>query len=95
MAYMRIKNITVGYALPASLLKKFYITKLRVYASLENFFTFDHLGSLPIDPEDSNGFSTVWTSSVTAGSNTNYNSGRIGTGVPAFKTFSIGLQVNF
>ena len=95
MAYMRIKNITVGYALPASLLKKFYITKLRVYASLENFFTFDHLGSLPIDPEASNGFSTVWTSSVTAGSNTNYNSGRIGTGVPAFKTFSIGLQVNF
>ena len=87
MAYFRIKNITLGYTLPEKLTRKASIKKLRVYAALENFFTFDHLGSLPIDPEEIGGYS-MWNTS-------NYNLGRTGVGVPTFKSASVGIQVNF
>jgi TonB-linked outer membrane protein, SusC/RagA family/TonB-dependent outer membrane receptor, SusC/RagA subfamily, signature region len=87
MAYLRMKNITVGYTLPESLFKKVHISKLRVYAALENFFTFDHLGTLPIDPEEIDGYS-MWN-------DTNYNSSRSGVGVPTFKSASVGVQLNF
>ena len=87
MAYLRIKNITVGYSVPSEMLQKLQISKLRVYAALENFFTFDHLGSLPIDPEEISGYS-MWNTE-------NYNLGRTGVGVPTFKSASVGLQLNF
>jgi TonB-linked SusC/RagA family outer membrane protein len=87
MAYLRIKNITLGYTLPATLSQKVHLTKVRVYGSLENFFTFDHLGDLPVDPEVISGYS-MWNTS-------NYNSGRTGVGVPAFKTASMGVQLSF
>lgn len=87
MAYFRIKNITVGYSLPSRLLKQVNISKIRVYAALENFFTFDNLGSLPIDPEEVSGYS-MWNTS-------NYNLGRTGVGVPTFKSASLGIQLNF
>ncbi|RYF95607.1 MAG: SusC/RagA family protein, partial [Chitinophagaceae bacterium] len=87
MAYLRLKNLTVGYTLPQSLLQKIKLTSIRAYVGLENFITWDHLGDLPIDPEYIDGFS-MWNTS-------NYNSGRTGTGIPAFKSVSIGLQVNF
>jgi hypothetical protein len=87
MAYFRIKNITVGYSLPESVLNRANISKLRVYAALENFFTFDHLGTLPIDPEEISGYS-MWNT-------TNYNLGRTGVGIPTFKSASVGLQLNF
>jgi len=87
MAYLRLKNLTLGYSLPPSLLKKASIKSLRVYAALENFITWDHLGDLPIDPEVINGYS-MWNE-------TNYNSGRTGVGIPSFKTASFGVQLNF
>jgi len=87
MAYLRIKNITIGYTLPSNLTERVKISKLRIYTSLENFFTFDHLGTLPIDPEEIAGYS-MWNSS-------NYNLGRTGVGVPTFKSVSFGLQLNF
>lgn len=87
MAYLRIKNITLGYTLPNSMTQKVHFDKVRIYASLENFFTFDHLGDLPIDPEEIAGYS-MWNSS-------NYNLGRTGVGVPTFKSASVGLQLGF
>jgi TonB-linked SusC/RagA family outer membrane protein len=87
MSYLRIKNITVGYSLPSNLLNRIHLSKLRVYASLENFLTFDKLGTLPIDPEEISGYS-MWNE-------TNYNLGRTGVGVPTFKSASVGLQLNF
>jgi len=94
MAYLRIKNITVGYSLPAPVAKKMYLSKCRIYASLENFFTFDHLRGLPIDPEVINGYS-MWRDADATGSRTGYNLDRTGVGVPTFKTASLGLQLNF
>lgn len=87
MAYLRLKNLTLGYTLPDNLTKKALISKVRVYMSLENIFTWDHLKGLPIDPEEIAGYS-IYNSS-------NYNSSRTGVGVPTFKTVSFGVQVNF
>ncbi len=87
MAYLRLKNISIGYALPQSLLKKANISNLRVYVGAENLITWDKLGDLPIDPESISGYS-MWNTS-------NYNLGRTGAGTPAFKSVSIGAQVNF
>jgi TonB-linked SusC/RagA family outer membrane protein len=86
MAYTRIKNITLGYSVPAHLLKKAYISKARVYVSLENFFTFDNLRGLPVDPEVIPG-SSMFTSSS--------NGNRVGVGTPMFKSASVGIELGF
>ena len=86
MAYLRIKNITLGYSVPERYLSKVKVSKARVYLSLENFFTFDHLRGLPIDPEAISGYSMF---------STNYNMGRTGTGTPVFKSVSFGVQLSF
>jgi len=88
MAYLRVKNITVGYSLPEDLMRKVHITKARFYVSLENFFTFDKLRGLPIDPE-------VVSGSSMFRSDNEYNMGRTGTGTPTFKTASVGVQLTF
>lgn len=87
MAYFRIKNITLGYTLPQEITKKAFINKCRFYIAMENFFTFDKLHGLPIDPEVVSGVS-MWNSS-------NYNSGRTGMGTPAMKNINFGIQLNF
>jgi TonB-linked SusC/RagA family outer membrane protein len=49
-AYLRVKSIQLGYTINPSLIKKVGLTKLRLYVSGQNLFTFS---SLPhdIDPE--------------------------------------------
>lgn len=86
MSYLRIKNIILGYSVPTNLLKKISLSKARVYMSLENFFTFDKLRGLPIDPEAVSGYSMF---------SDNYNLGRTGTGTPIFKSLSCGVQLTF
>lgn len=54
LAYCRLKNVSIGYSLPGSLINKWHITKLRVYLSGENLFTVSHVGA-PIDPEITDG----------------------------------------
>lgn len=87
MSYFRIKNITLGYSLPENIIKKVRMQKARIYLALENFFTFDKLNGLPIDPEAISGYSMFDTE--------NYNSGRTGVGTPTFKSVSVGVQLNF
>lgn len=87
MAYFRIKNITIGYTLPSELTKKILINKARIYLACENFFTFDKLNGLPIDPEEISGYSMF--------NSDNYNSGRTGVGTPTMKNMSVGIQLNF
>lgn len=48
-SYLRIKNITLGYTLPQSLVKKIQLSNIRVYVSLQNLFTFT--GYDGYDPE--------------------------------------------
>jgi TonB-linked SusC/RagA family outer membrane protein len=87
MSYLRAKNITLGYSIPKNILSKASINTLRVYVSLENFFTWDKLNGLPIDPEEVAGVSIF--------NGTNYNGGRTGVGTPTFKSASLGVQLNF
>ncbi|WP_168796350.1 SusC/RagA family TonB-linked outer membrane protein [Flagellimonas onchidii] len=42
-AYLRVKNITLGYTLPQDLLTDIGIEKIRLFFSGEDLFTFDHL----------------------------------------------------
>lgn len=48
-AYMRIKNVQLGYELPKSLLKKIQFEKFRLYVSAQNLFTFTQYSGM--DPE--------------------------------------------
>jgi len=38
-AYLRLKNVQVGYTIPENLISKIGISKLRLYASMDNVFT--------------------------------------------------------
>ncbi len=58
-AYLRVKNITLGYTLPRNLVKKAFMEQARVYVSIENLAT---ISSLPkgYDPEGNTSNSIVW-----------------------------------
>lgn len=47
--YLKIRNIQLGYTIPRKITSKWGIDKVRVYGSLENFFTFTNYKG--IDPE--------------------------------------------
>lgn len=53
-AYLRVKNIQVGYSLPKSILKNTFISSVRIYAATENPFTF-HGYPTGWDPEINSG----------------------------------------
>ena len=48
-SYFKIKTIQLGYSLPKNLLKKVFVSNLRIYAMLDNYFTFSNYFGL--DPE--------------------------------------------
>jgi len=50
-SYFKIKQIQLGYTLPKSLINKVYLSHARVYASLDDFFTFSKYPGF--DPEAS------------------------------------------
>lgn len=79
LAYLRVKTLTIGYSLPDALLKKLYLSKLRVYVEGLNLFTFAN-SKIPIDPEITSVSSTgSWYGATT----------------PFSKTYSFGLQLSF
>ena len=49
MSYLRIKNIQLGYTLPAGLIKRFGVGNIRLYGTAENLATFTKFRGL--DPE--------------------------------------------
>ena len=48
--YLKIKNITLGYTIPSKIISKAGMSYFRVYASVNNPFTFTKYTGL--DPED-------------------------------------------
>lgn len=80
-AYLRLKNVTVGYTLP--LKKKNVIQSLRIYFTGENLWYTSPLKkySKTVDPE-------------MATASASYNSGS-GVGYGFSKTFSFGIDVKF
>ena len=56
-AYLRVRNISLGYTIPAKVFEKTGVNGLRVYAAAQNLFTFDRLpeGIDPLVPNGANG----------------------------------------
>lgn len=48
-SFFKIREVTLGYSLPKSLIEKVHISNLRVYGSLQNYVTFSNLDNY--DPE--------------------------------------------
>jgi hypothetical protein len=79
-AYLRIKNLQLGYSLPASLLGKFNCQKLRMFINVENLATATKMIKT-MDPEFSN----------TLG----FAHGPDGKVYPLQRTWACGLNVTF
>lgn len=52
--YLRVKNMQLGYTFPKAWVNKIYLDRLRLYCSLENFFTLTNYPGL--DPESDWGY---------------------------------------
>jgi TonB-dependent starch-binding outer membrane protein SusC len=48
-SFLKIKEVTLGYSLPKNLISRLGISNLRIYGSLQNYFTFSNLDNY--DPE--------------------------------------------
>lgn len=84
MAYLRLKNLTVGYSLPAELASRIYLQKARIYFSGNNLAELINKSKAPVDPEVNDKESGVSLGNATWG--------RID---PMFRTVSFGLQLTF
>jgi TonB-linked SusC/RagA family outer membrane protein len=58
-AYLRVKNISVGYTLPVKFTSKFRVSRLRVFATGENLYEFSSIKKF-VDPEAINQGSSAW-----------------------------------
>jgi hypothetical protein len=87
VAYLRLKNIQIGYNLPASLVSKIGASNLRIYFSGENLWTTSPLYKITRDYDVENeGPSDQLLSSGTSGDGFNY---------PMLKNVTFGLSVTF
>lgn len=79
-SYFRLKNLTLGYSLPATALRKIHFTQVRLSVSATNLFTLTNYSGY--DPEASMGMDA-------------YGAG-IDRGIyPSAKSWSIGLDLTF
>ena len=87
IGYIRLKNIQVGYHLPATLLEKVRISSARVYFTGENLWSWSPLYRITrdLDVEGTSGSDAQLT---------NGNSGN-GYNYPMLKSFTLGLSVTF
>jgi TonB-dependent starch-binding outer membrane protein SusC len=80
-SYLRIRNISLGYTLPATLTERAYIKKAKIYVAAQNWITFTNYKGF--DPE----VSRFGTSSISQGMD--YG------GYPTAKTILVGLNLKF
>lgn len=78
-SFFRIKQIQLGYTLPSKISKKAFIERLRIYASLDNFFLFTKYPGM--DPEAS--------ATATSGMGVDYGN------YPTTKKAVFGLSITF
>ena len=85
-AYLRVKNVQLGYYLPKKWMNRIKMQSIYVYASAQNLFTFSNFWD-GYDPEVGYGGSSSGDFDVVSlGSANNY---------PQVKTFTVGLQIKF
>ena len=82
MAYLRMKNITVGYTIPKDITRKIYLSRVRVYAAIDNAFDIvNHNKGTGIDPEISTGEGS-------------FGNGVWGRVAPIMRSYSFGIQID-
>ena len=80
-SYLRIQNLTLGYSIPQDVLEKFKMSRLRIYGSAQNLYTFTKYSGY--DPEIGSFNQSPLLSGI--------DNGRY----PSPRTFSIGVNVEF
>ena len=80
-SYFRLKNLTVGYDFPISLIKKAHMTKCRIYFSADNLFTASKFSGM--DPE------------ITLEKSTYSLAGFYSENYPVGRTFQGGVEISF
>lgn len=87
VAYVRLKNLQIGYNLPANLISRIKMTQARIYLSAENIWTWSPMYRVThnLDVENIGGSDRV----LTNGSNGNGNN------YPILKGWSVGLNIGF
>ena len=78
-SYLRIKNVELGYTFNQDFIGKAGIDNVRLFANVNNLYTFADPFVKPFDPESSartGGYSTGWS-------------------YPLLKTFNFGVDINF
>lgn len=80
-SYFRLKNLTVGYDFPISLIKKAHMTKCRIYFSADNLFTASKFSGM--DPE------------ITLEKSTYSLAGFYSENYPVGRTFQGGIEISF
>jgi TonB-linked SusC/RagA family outer membrane protein len=86
-AYIRLKNLTIGYTLPSSVLEKIKISRLRIYASGENITEWSRVKKY-FDPESI-------TDNVDKVDPSKETSSGWGYAYPFQRKFSFGLELQF
>ena len=84
MAYLRLKNFTVGYTLPSEIASKIYMQRARIYFSGNNLMELINKSNAPVDPEVND--------KEEGASLGNATWGRID---PMYRTVSFGVQLTF
>jgi TonB-linked SusC/RagA family outer membrane protein len=80
-SFLRLNNVTVGYTLPSKLTKKFWVQKLRLYASGQNLLTWTKYSGF--DPEVDTRRSTPATPGV------DYSA------YPKSRSYNLGVNITF
>jgi hypothetical protein len=80
-SYLKLKNLTIGYTLPTSLISRLSLAKVRVYVSTQNLLTIT--GYKGLDPEIG-----------AQGGNPTQNGVDNGT-YPSSRYYTVGLNVTF
>lgn len=90
-SFIRLKNIQLGYNLPAGLVQKAHLTAVRFYVSGENLWSYSPMYKLTkdVDPESIGGSDAILNTDATgkysnSGNTNNY---------PILKSWTVGLNV--
>jgi TonB-linked SusC/RagA family outer membrane protein len=91
-SYLRLRNVTLGYTLPADLAKKMTLSRVRVYIAAQNLFTITKYSGL--DPEIGQPTGTDPNNNNSNANNPTASGVDVGT-YPSSRFYTIGLNVTF
>jgi TonB-linked SusC/RagA family outer membrane protein len=94
-AYLRMKNIQIGYNLPRLLIRKVGMNNARIFVSGENLLTWSPLYKITKDLDIENIGRSDAVLNPPSGSDPNSNSSGNGNNYPILKSFTLGLSATF